>query len=278
MQDSSKSLPFGEFLKFWRDVHQISQEQLAAALDSSTRHISRLENSSSRPSENLVEEIAKTLKLGERDRNHLRISAGYTAKQAHIRFQDPTLKWLRNTMRLTLKSLDPHPTTLVDSVGNILMVNKAWVGFYQKALPNADLAVFDNIYDFMFSSEGSGPLISDWKNTRSLILMAIQQAIMLDDSDEKKSLLERLLTSPNTPSDWKQRAASLEPMASFKLQISFDNSLQHFYSVGHNLGSTGPAAYISEPKLTLNTLYPVDESIDLSPLINDSLSHPLLSY
>ena len=202
----------------------------------------------------------------------------FTAKQTPIDFRSPELKWLRNTMRLTLKSLDPHPTTLVDSVGNILMVNRAWVGFYQKALPNADLAAFDNIYDFMFSSEGSGPLISDWENTRSLILMAIQQAIMLDDSDEKKNLLERLLKSPNTPPDWKQRAARLEPMASFKLQINFENSLTGFYSVGHNLGSIGPAEYISEPKLTLNTLYPVDDCIDLSPLATDRLSHPLLEY
>lgn len=278
IKDDNEKLPFGKFLRFWRDVHKISQEELANRLDSSTRHISRLENSSSRPSENIIEEIAKTLDLGERDRNHLRIAAGYGAKQTHIDFHDPQLKWLRKIMQLTLQSLDPYPTTLTDSVGNILMVNKAWVGFYQKALPSTDLATFDNIYDFLFSRKGSGPAISDWENTRSLILMAVQQAIMLDDSKEKKELLKRLLDSPNIPSDWKQRAAKLEPMASFKMQIEYEDSIKQFYSVSHNFGGAGPAAYISEPKLTMNTLYPIDESIDLSRLINAKLAHPLLFY
>jgi len=279
MADDEKiSLPFAKFLKFWREVHELSQEDLAARLDSSTRHISRLENSSSRPSENFIEDIAKTLDLGERDRNHLRIAAGFNAKQTPTSFLDPQLKWLRNVMRLTLQSLDPHPTTLTDSVGNIMMVNKAWVGFYQKALPRIKLDDFDNIYDFIFSSEGSGPIISDADNTRSLILMSVQQAVMLDDSEEKKQLLDRLLKSPNIPANWKQRAANLEPMASFKLQIKVENSLLQFYSVSHNFGGAGPTAYISEPKLTINTLYPIDESMDLSPLSNGDIRHPLLDY
>ena len=277
-KESDENFPFGKFLKFWRDVHQLSQEELANRLDSSTRHISRLENSSSRPSENFIEEIARTLDLGERDRNHLRIAAGYSAKQDHISFHDPQLNWLRKVMKLTLQSLDPYPTTLTDSVGNILMVNRGWVGFYQKTLPNTDLAAFDNVYDFLFSHEGSGPAISDSENARSLILMAVQQAIMLDNSEDKKELLKRLLKSSNIPSDWKQRAAKLEPMASFKLQIEYDQAIQQFYSVSHNFGGAGPAAYISEPKLTMNTLYPVDESLDLSQLIEEELSHPMLFY
>jgi hypothetical protein len=38
----------------------------------------------------------------------------------------------------------------------------------------------------------------------------------------------------------------------------------------------GPAAYASEPNLTITTLYPEDESIDLTNLIAADLDHPLL--
>ena len=178
-------LTFGLFLKFWRNLHQLSQEDLAFRHGSSPRHISRLENGSSRPSEKFIEEIAEALTLGERDRNHLRMSAGYSPMQKKIGFNDPQLKWLRKAMRLTLQSMDPYPTTLTDSVGNLLMVNRGWVGFYKKTLPNVDINKVDNVYDFMFSRDGSGPIISDWDNTLSMILMALQQDTMLSEGEEK---------------------------------------------------------------------------------------------
>jgi DNA-binding XRE family transcriptional regulator len=269
-------LTFGIFLKFWRNLHQLSQEELAFRHGSSPRHISRLENGSSRPSENFIEEIAEVLTLGERDRNHLRMSAGYSPMQKKISFNDPQLKWLRKAMRLTLKSMDPYPTTLTDSVGNLLMVNRGWVGFYQKTLPNVDINNVHNIYDFMFSRDGSGPIISDWDNTLSMILMALQQDNMLSGSEEKKALLERLLKNPTVPTDWKQRAAILEPMASFRLQINYDGSLEQFYNVSQTVGAIGPAAYASAPNLTITTLYPEDETIDMTNLVAGDLDHPLL--
>jgi transcriptional regulator with XRE-family HTH domain len=277
MTDQQKHpLTFGIFLKFWRNLHQLSQEELAFRHGSSPRHISRLENGSSRPSENFIEEIAEVLTLGERDRNHLRMSAGYSPMQKKISFNDPQLKWLRKAMRLTLKSMDPYPTTLTDSVGNLLMVNRGWVGFYQKTLPNVDINNIHNIYDFMFSRNGSGPIISDWDNTLSMILMGLQQDTMLSEGAEKKALLQRLLKHPTVPIDWKQRAAKLEPMASFRLQINYDGSLEQFYNVSQTVGAMGPAAYASEPNLTITTLYPEDESIDLTNLIAADLDHPLL--
>jgi DNA-binding XRE family transcriptional regulator len=277
MTDQQKHpLTFGIYLKFWRNLHQLSQEELAFRHGSSPRHISRLENGSSRPSENFIEEIAGVLTLGERDRNHLRLSAGYSPMQKKVSFNDPQLKWLRKAMRLTLKSMDPYPTTLTDSVGNLLMVNRGWVGFYQKTLPNVDINKIHNVYDFMFSRDGSGPIISDWDNTLSMILMALQQDTMLSEGEEKKTLLQRLLKHSTVPSDWKQRAAKLEPMASFRLQINYDGALEQFYNVSQTVGAIGPAAYASEPNMTITTLYPEDETIDLTNLMAGDLDHPLL--
>ena len=269
-------LTFGTFLKFWRNLHQLSQEALAFRHGSSARHISRLENGSSRPSESFIEEIAEVLSLGERDRNHLRMSAGYSPMQQQVSFNDPQLKWLRKAMRLTLNSMDPYPSTLTDSTGNLLMVNRGWVGFYQKTLPNVDLNKIYNIYDFMFSRNGSGAIISDWDNTLSMILMALQQETMLSGDEAKKALLARLLDNNTVPNNWKQRAAKLEPMASFRLQINYDGSLEQFYNVSQTVGAMGPAAYVSQPNLTITTLYPEDETIDLSNLIKGDVEHPLL--
>ena len=279
MTESATELPFGRFLKFWRGVHSLSQEELAHRLDSSTRHISRLENGSSRPSENMAQDIAAALELGQRDRNYLMLSAGYTAIEEKQDFHGPALKWLRKAMVLTLRSLDPYPAALTDGLGNLLMVNRGWVGFYLNSNTGSTLGNVSNLYELMFNHYGAGNIISDWENTLSVIMMSLKQGIMLDRNNEDgQQLLSRLEVHPSTPGDWAQRAAILEPMASFKVQVEIDGALKRFYSVAQTIGALGPAAYVSEPRLSIHTLYPEDDSLDLSPLIAKDLSHPLLPY
>lgn len=269
---------FGQFLKFWRGLHSFSQEELAEKLDSSPRHISRLENGASRPSEPFIEALSAKLKMGHRDRNHLRLAAGYGPTQIKQDFNSPDLNWLRKAMRLTLQTLDPFPTTLSDSTGNILMVNKSWVAFYQKSLPNIDLNAVSNIFDFMFSRNGCGQIISNWDACRAMLLMALKQEIMLNNEPQQQQIFDHLLQKKDVPENWQQIAAKLEPMASFRLQINYENKLQQFYSVNQMVGALGPAAYVSEPKLTISTLYPEDETLGMSALLSDNMEHPLLPF
>ncbi|MEH6559722.1 MAG: helix-turn-helix domain-containing protein [Oceanicoccus sp.] len=279
MSESAAELPFGRFLKFWRGVHSLSQEELAHRLDSSTRHLSRLENGSSRPSETMAQDIAQALNLGQRDRNYLMLSAGYTTIEEKRDFHGPQLKWLRKAMVLTLRSLDPYPAALTDGLGNLLMVNRGWVGFYLNSNSGRSLDDVTNLYDFMFSRQGAGNIISGWEDTLSVIMMSLKQGIMLGGNDgDGQTLLDRLEVHPSIPDDWAQRAAILEPMASFKVQVEIDGALKRFYSVAQTVGALGPAAYVSEPQLSINTLYPEDDTLDLSPLIAGDLSHPLLPY
>ncbi len=278
MPDQITQQAFGRFLKFWRKLHKLSQEELAFRLNSSPRHISRLENDSSRPSESMVKEIAEVLELGERDSNHLLISAGYAAVIKNVNFNAPELKWLRNTMMLNLRALDPYPTVLLDNSTNILMVNKAWVGFYSNFIPREVLAKVSNLYDFLFSRQGAGNTLTGWENILSVILMSIQQRALFSDDSNDYKLLERLVAHPTVPEDWQQRAAKLEPMASFRTQVNINGALKHFFSVNSTVSALGPTAYASEPQLTINTLLPEDEDLDLSIFTRSNISHPLLFY
>jgi len=277
MPDITPDLTFSRFLKFWRKVHSVSQEELAHRVDSSPRHISRLESGSSRPSEAIIEEIAKALALRDRDRNHLRISAGYFPQQAKVDFHSPELKWLRKAMLLTLKAMDPYPATLMDSGSNILMVNKAWVAIYQKMIPIDKLNMVNNHFDFLFSSV-AGEITSGWEDTLSMILMALKQSALLSNDPVEIALLARFIKHPNVPDNWELRASKLEPMASFRIEIKLGDTLKQFFNVSQTIGASGATAYVSEPHLTMNTLYPEDGELDLSPLIDQDLAHPLLFY
>lgn len=278
MAENSIDPTFGRFLRFWRGVHKFSQEELSHRLNSSPRHISRLENGSSRPSEAMIEDIAEAMQMGDRDRNHLRIAAGYSPQQQRIDFHATEFKWLRKAMLLTLRAMDPYPTTLMDSSGTILMVNRAWVGFYSATIPAAQLDKVTNHFDFLFSRHGAGTILSGWEDTLSMIVMSLKQDAMFNESPDKLAALEKLLNNPNVPSDWAQRASRLDPMASFRVQADYQGALRRFYSVSQIVGALGPAAYLSEPKLTISTLYPEDDTLDVSALAEGTLEHPLLLY
>jgi transcriptional regulator with XRE-family HTH domain len=278
MADTPPQLTFSRFLKFWRGVHGLSQEELANRLDSSPRHISRLENGSSRPSESMIMEVSKTLDLGQRDSNHLLISAGYAPSEKKIDFHAPELKWLRKAMMMSLRALDPYPAALLDSSTNILMVNRGWVAFYRQNIPAPVLDKITNQYDFLFGQEAAGTLFNNWEDTLSVILMSLKQRSLFTNDVSDLELHQRLASHPSVPEDWAQRAARLEPMASFRVQMNIEGAVQNFFSVNSTVGALGPSAFASEPNLTINTLYPEDETIDISPMIDKDLSHRLLFY
>ena len=105
----------------------------------------------------------------------------------------------------------------------------------------------------------------------------MQQKALLSNDPEDLARTHRLASHSNVPADWQQRAAGLEPMASFRVQIQYDGALKRFFSVNSTVNPQGPI-FGSEPPLTINALYPEDEDLDLSPLLEGELSHPLLFY
>jgi len=275
---SDANFAFGRFLKFWRGVHNLSQEQLADLINSSPRHISRLENGSSRPSQSMVTDITSAFELGQRDSNHLLIAAGFVPITGELDFHAPELKWLRKAMTLSLKALDPYPATLANESNDILMVNRGWVGLFGQNIEKATLDRVTNNYEFLFSRKGAGNFVSGWEDTLSVILMSLEQKALFGNNPRDKQLRDRLAKRSEVPSDWRQRAAVLEPMSSFRIQINLDGDLHKFVSVHSTVSTLGPAALLSGPSLNMNTYYPEDEKLDLSEYCQGQLSHPLLFY
>ncbi|MDG1485098.1 MAG: helix-turn-helix domain-containing protein [Porticoccaceae bacterium] len=269
---------FGRFLKFWRGVHSLSQEQLADLINSSPRHISRLENGSSRPSQTIATDIAEALHLGQRDTNHLLIAAGFLPSNAELDFHAPELRWLRNTMTMSLKALDPYPAIVVNESNDILMVNRGWVGLFNQTISKAILDRVSNNFEFLFSRQGAGTFVSGWEDTLSVILMSLEQRALFSNDPSDHDMRDRLAKHENVPADWRQRAARLEPMSSFRMQINLNGELKKFFSVHSTVSTLGPSAFLSGPSININTLYPEDEQLDLAQFCNSELSHPLLFY
>jgi transcriptional regulator with XRE-family HTH domain len=268
---------FGPLLKFWRGVHGFSQENLALCAESSTRHISCLENGKAHPSRLMVLKLSEVLELGDRDSCYLLLGAGYLPTANSVDFNSPNYKWLRKAMILTLRAMDPFPAALMDKYGGLLMVNKGWVSFHNKTISHAELANATNHYELLFRQQRSDDISEVKKNTLSLILMAMQQEALLS-GDGHQEMMDKLISQTHIPKDWRKRAANLEPQASFRVQVDVEGKAQNFFSVSQMVGALGPTSFISEPRLIINTLYPEDTDIDLSSNLELDLQHPLLPY
>ncbi len=268
---------FGPLLKFWRGVHGLSQETLALCAESSTRHISCLENGKAHPSRLMVLKLAEVMELGDRDSCYLLVGAGYQPTAKSVDFNSSEYKWLRKAMMFTLKAMDPFPAALTDRYGALLMVNKGWVAFHRLTFSEAELATTTNHFELLFNSQDSDDLSEVKLNTISMILMALQQEKLLS-GDGYSDIINELMANSHIPKDWKKRAANLEPQASFRVQIDVEGKPQNFFSVSQTVGAMGPTSFISEPRLSINTLYPEDTELDLSVNLEQELVHPLLPY
>ena len=193
-------------------------------------------------------------------------------------FHAAEFKWLRKAMLMTLKAMDPFPAVLMDRYGKLLMVNRGWVALYRKSMSAEQLNGVNNHYDMLFNGPRTVPRPADWGLTLSLILMALKQEALISDDPIYLSMLEKLASHPDVPVDWLQRAAKMEPMASFRVHAELAGELQSFFCVSQAVGAMGPTIYVSEPRLIINTLYPEQEDLDLSEFLQDHLEHPLLPY
>ncbi len=269
---------FGRLLKFWRGVHGLSQEALALSLDASTRHISFLENGRASPSKAMVEAIAKVMDLGVRDSGHLLVAAGYTPDIESQGLDAPEFKWFRKAITLSLKAQDPNPSMIMNAYGKIIMVNRGWVAFFQSLIPAAELMAVEDHYDFVFKRLDDSAHMPDWENAAALILMGLQQQAIFSGDEKTQQMVDRLATYPCVPNNWQQVAAKIEPMASFRVPIEIDGQIQPFFNVVQHVDPMAPAAFLSEPRLSMITFYPENPDFKFEPVEGKELVHPLLAY
>ncbi len=272
--DASDATAFGRLLRFWRTTFGKSQEELALELDSSPRHISRLENGRVLPSQAMVARIATTLGLGRRDTAHLLFAAGHTPPPERIDFQSEGLRWLRRMAAMMLRALDPYPSMLTDAVSEIHLVNQSWLGLlgFDPAAPTSVRQYYAFLLDAM-AREGS----DIGRDSQCGLLMTLQQEALIREDARLQTLVDELARSHEVPPDWRVRAALFEPMASFGVSIEVDGGPSRFFHVSRAIHPHGPSTYMTGGGLAIFSLLPDDQQRDWSFLVDSDLDHPRLA-
>jgi len=267
---------FGRLLRFWRSTHHQSQETAAIGLGVSTRHISRLETGKVKPSEVLAANICSYFSLNERDTSNLIMAAGYTPSLPIQDIHTPKLKWLRNAARLSIDSASPNAAALIDRYGNLVMVNRAWVGLIHGVLPDETIARHDNFYLLLFEAMRTASEQERQQRTLALVMMAMHQEFLVTQDPQYRLVCDQLMETGLVPDSWAIDAAKVDPMASYKIALNLDGDEIELFLVNQILGATGPASYVSEPRLTLCTLFPAGSTELNERLESHIFSHPLM--
>jgi transcriptional regulator with XRE-family HTH domain len=101
----------------------MSQEELAADADISTRHLSYLETGRANPSREMVLRLAARLEVPLREQNAFLLAAGYAPVYRESGLNDPEFAAAKRTIELILKSHEPFPALAVDRRWNLVAAN-----------------------------------------------------------------------------------------------------------------------------------------------------------
>lgn len=105
---------FGGLLRHFRAQQGLSQLALALRVETTTRHLSYLENGRSRPGRELVLRLADSLALPLRSRNELLLAAGLAAEFPARALGDAPLAPYRRAITGVITALEPFPAFVLD--------------------------------------------------------------------------------------------------------------------------------------------------------------------
>lgn len=228
----------------------MSQLSLATQVETTTRHLSYVENGRSRPGRDLVLRLAEALDLTLRVRNELLVAAGLPAEfPAHALESVPLAPYL-GAISGVIAALNPFPAFVIDRLFNLEQMNDTG----RRLLPPGT-GTRPNLLDAFLAPGPARQMLVNFPETAwSLATRFTRATAGMRDNPELDALRQRidgyLEDVPRPPSD-----------ASGELVVC------PTFRVGHQLVRTvgmtlrfGPSRDVTLEELSVDVLYPRDDA------------------
>ncbi|WP_031153738.1 helix-turn-helix domain-containing protein [Streptomyces xanthophaeus] len=249
----------GALLRDWRERRGISQLELAGRADSSSRHISFVENGRSRPSEEMVLRLADHLEVPVRDRNALLLAAGYAPRYPHTPLDDPAMGVLREGLERLLTGYEPYPALVVDGTYTVVAANRG-ITMLLDGVPGHLLEPPLNAMRLTLHPEGLAPRIHNLREWRGHLLAQMERQIALSRSAPLRALYEEVAAYPvpdrpgtDGPADAEPEEAA--PYIALPLRIEHDGQLLSFVS---SISTFNTPMDVTVAELAIETMLPAD--------------------
>ena len=194
---------FGTGLRWWRERRGLSQLDLAAAAETTQRHLSFLESGRAGPSREMILRLTGVLDLPLRQQNSLLLAAGFAPAWRESDLSAPELVQVASALDYMLAQQEPFPAFVVDRRWTLLRGNRAAVRMTEFLVgpPPTSPAPAEpvNLAVALVSPEGLRPFIVNWEEIALYFLRGVQADAIADGTPETAELLTRLLAFPGVP-------------------------------------------------------------------------------
>ena len=197
--------PVGRLLKHWRGIRRMSQLDLSLAANVSSRHVSFVESGRSRPSREMVLQLARSLDVPLREQNALLTAAGYADAFRESTLEEPEMLQVRQALTFILKAHEPYPALVLDRHWNMISANQATGRVLAAFLDPTALAQGGpvNVMRLTFHPDGLRSCIVNWEEVAAALMTRMHREALGGVPDEETArLIDELLSYPGVPQTW----------------------------------------------------------------------------
>ncbi len=249
----------GRMLRDWRALRGLSQLGLALDTGVSQKHVSFVESGRSRPSPQMVIDLAQALDMPLRERNAMLLAAGHAPRYADAPLDAPALARLTGALRRMLRGNEPFPAMVLDRHWNVVLANDAAPRFFGCFTDLAGRPTPRNLLHLVFDPAGLRPFLVDWPATSRMLLARVHREALGHAMDPgTRKLLDELGRYPEV--DLRRRAP--EPDAAsplIPLTFARDGVTLSYFSLVTTVGT--PQAVAAE-ELRLECMIPADDETE----------------
>jgi transcriptional regulator with XRE-family HTH domain len=251
-----RPLPFGDQLRTWRQRRHLSQLDLAAEEDISTRHLSFVETGRSQPSRAMVLRLAERLQVPLRERNALLVAAGYAPMYSTRPLSDPALGAARAAVDLILGGHEPYPALLVDRQWTLVASNRT-VGPLLEGVDPSLLTPPMNVLRVSLHPNGLAPRIENLAQWREHVLARVTRDVEITADPTLAELLKELQSyGPSRAGADESTSAPFGGMV-VPVRLRTERGVLSMFSTTTVFGT---ALEVTLAELTLEAFYPADDS------------------
>ena len=247
----------GPLLRHWRSQRRRSQLDLALDVGISARHLSFIETGRSRPSAQVLMQLAVQLDLPLRERNRLLLAAGYAPRYAERDFEAESMAPVRQALRRLLDAHHPYPAVVLDRHWDVVMANGA--AHNLTALLPPELAAPPlNIFRVSLHPRGMAAHTSNFTEWGSYMLDALHRAVLSSGDAVLRELEREVRAFPNVAPLLQQADAAAAPEVPPLLVPCVLTLPMGTLSLFTTLTTFGTARDVTLDELCVEMFYPSD--------------------
>jgi transcriptional regulator with XRE-family HTH domain len=242
--------PVGQLLRGWRERRRLSQLELSAQAEISTRHLSFVETGRSRPTPEMILRLSEHLDVPLRERNMLLLAGGYAPQYPERGLDEPELASVRAALRVVLAGHGPFPALMINRWWELLDANTA-VGALTAGCAAHLLEPPVNVLRLSLHPDGLAPRIANLAQWRSHLLGQVRRRAAATGDEKLRALHDELAGYPGGT------VPSIAPSSVVvPLRLRHDTGDLSLFSIATRVET---AADITVDEIAIEAFYPADE-------------------